>query len=470
MPTSTGKIYLGSTLVASGETAAAWQRPADWLAVPDMSSTEGVAGLFAVWPNDSNFVAFTVAGAYDVDWGDGTSASFASGATAEHVYTYSGISSSTDSTRGYRQVIIEITPQSGASLTSIVLNVKHSTAGLVSGAASGWLDVEVNAPSATSTLLFQGTNVVHRLLEQATIHAWGGTNLSSMFQNCRSLQSVPLFDTSSVTVFASMFNGCTALQSVPFFDTSNGTNFGSMFQSCVSLQSVPLFDTSSGTFFNNMFLSCSSLKSVPLFDTSSGTDFSSMFSSCRSLQSVPFFDTSSGTNFGSMLSTCTSLKSVPLFDTSNATNVASMLGGCTALQSVPFFDTSGGTNFFNMFLGCGSLQSVALLDTSSITNFQNAFSGCSGLAAIPALDMSAATNVTNTFLTATSLAKCEVTGLAINVSFANCSLSSAALDEIYTNLADLTGLTGQTITVTGNYGTAGDDTTIATNKNWTVTG
>ena len=84
--------------------------------------------------------------------------------------------------------------------------------------------------------------------------------------------------------------------------------------------------------------------------------------------------------------------------------------------------------------------------------------------------MSAATNAANTFLTATSLAKCEATGLAINVSFANCSLSSAALDEIYTNLADLTGLTGQTITVTGNYGTAGDDTTIATNKNWTVTG
>jgi hypothetical protein len=204
MPISTGKIYLGSTLVASGETAG-WQRPADWLAVPDMSSTEGVAGLFAVWPNDSNFVAFTVAGAYDVDWGDGTSGGFASGATAEHVYDYSTISSSTDSTRGYRQVIIEITPQSGASLTSINLNVKHSTAGLVSGAATGWLDVEVNAPSATNQGLFQGTNVVHRLLEQATIHAWGGTNFNNTFNGCTSLQSVPLFDTSGGTTFGQMF-------------------------------------------------------------------------------------------------------------------------------------------------------------------------------------------------------------------------------------------------------------------------
>jgi hypothetical protein len=60
--------------------------------------------------------------------------------------------------------------------------------------------------------------------------------------------------------------------------------------------------------------------------------------------------------------------------------------------------------------------------------------------------------------------------MKVSVSFANCKLSAADLNEIYTNLADLTGLTGQTITVTGNYGTAGDDPTIATAKNWTVTG
>jgi hypothetical protein len=373
MPISTGKIYLGSTLVASGETAG-WQRPADWLAVPDMSTTEGVAGLFAVWPNDSNFVAFTVAGAYDVDWGDGTSGSFASGATAEHVYDYSTISSSTDSTRGYRQVIIEITPQSGASLTSIVLNVKHSTAGLVSGASTGWLDVEVNAPSATSLNLFYGINVVHRILEQATIHAWGGTNFGYMFNNCSLLQSVVLYNTGSVTDCNRMFVGCYALKSAPFFDTSSVTNFGIMFQSCTSMQSVPLYDTSSAT------------------------------------------------------------------------------------------------SLFAMFDACFSLQTIPLFVTNSVTNFSFLIRGCRAINKIPALNMAASTTFFDIALLAPSLAKVEATGIAINVSFANCSLSAAALDEIYTNLADLTGLTGQTITVTGNYGTAGDDTTIATNKNWTVTG
>ena len=47
------------------------------------------------------------------------------------------------------------------------------------------------------------------------------------------------------------------------------------------------------------------------------------------------------------------------------------------------------------------------------------------------------------------------------------SLSASALNEIYTNLPTKTG---QSLTVTGNWGTSGDDPTIATAKGWTVTG
>ena len=43
-----------------------------------------------------------------------------------------------------------------------------------------------------------------------------------------------------------------------------------------------------------------------------------------------------------------------------------------------------------------------------------------------------------------------------------------ALDAIYTNLAS--GVTAQTITVTGNWGVATDTPSIATAKGWTVTG
>ena len=45
---------------------------------------------------------------------------------------------------------------------------------------------------------------------------------------------------------------------------------------------------------------------------------------------------------------------------------------------------------------------------------------------------------------------------------------AAALNEIYANLS--ANGAGKTITVTGNYGTASDDPSIATAKGWTVTG
>jgi hypothetical protein len=50
---------------------------------------------------------------------------------------------------------------------------------------------------------------------------------------------------------------------------------------------------------------------------------------------------------------------------------------------------------------------------------------------------------------------------------ASCKLSATKLNEIYSNLKTVTG---KTITVTGNYGTASDDPSIAIAKGWTVTG
>ena len=48
-------------------------RPADWLPLPKLTSEDQkIVGLHAVWPHDSNFCAIQVAGAYTVDWGDGS--------------------------------------------------------------------------------------------------------------------------------------------------------------------------------------------------------------------------------------------------------------------------------------------------------------------------------------------------------------------------------------------------------------
>ena len=123
-----------------------------------------------------------------------------------------------------------------------------------------------------------------------------------------------------------------------------------------------------------------------------------------------------------------------------------------------------------MFQNCSSLQSVPLFNTSAVTGMSNMFQNCSSLQSIPAINCSSATLIPLFASGCNGLKRCQATGIKASVSFAICALSETNLNEIYTNLADLTALPTQTITVTGNYGIATDNPAIATAKNWTVVG
>jgi surface protein len=281
------------------------------------------------------------------------------------------------------------------------------------------------------------------------------TNMASMFNSCISLTSVPLFDTSSVTSMTNMFSFCSALTSVPIFDTSSVTSMNNMLNFCSALTSVPLFDTSSVTIMNNMFSGCASLTSVPLFDTSSVTNMDNMFNNCPTITSVPLFDTSSVTSMNNMFSFCASLTSVPLFDTSSVTIMNNMFSGCPSLTSVPLFDTSSVTNINSMFSFCTSLTSVPLFDTSSVTIMGNMFNGCFSLTLVPALDATLVTNTFNLFNNCASLSSNKITGLRNTFTVASNKMSKAALEELFNNLgifASGTFGSTQVVSVNSNFG------------------
>jgi surface protein len=378
MPSTTGQVYLGSSLINNlrFHNNSDWTRPASWIAMPTITSTEQkVSALFLVGDNDSNFVAFRFSGNYTVDWGDGNIENVYGGVTAEHNYVFSSLSASTEIGpvgSKMRQAMIVITPQAGQNLTSVSFDFRHSS---LSGITytTPIIEITLSAPNCT-TLTIGGTTGNLRLLDQCTILSHNTISASNMFNVCASLKSIPLFDTSYVTNMANMFTGCASLQSIPLFDTSSAQNMTNMFSGCSTLQSVPLFNISSVTTMSNMFNGCSMLQSVPLFNTSSAINMGSMFNGCRSLQSIPNFN-------------------------------------CSRATTSSFFA-----------LNCNGLK------------------------------------------------RCQATGIKSAVSFANCSLSASSLNEIYANLADLTALPTQTITVTGNYGIATDNPAIATEKNWTVVG
>jgi len=277
----------------------AWTRPTQWLTLPTIGSTEQkMVALFAVFPTTakeySNVCEFRLSGNYTVDWGDGSAVeNITSNVSALHTYSYTALSSTTDTTRGYRQAIITVTPQSGQNITSILLN-RNDSGNHFSGQ---WLEISINAASlATLTV---GDTTRKPLLESVILKNNAIISAGNTFANCVKLQNVDLSFTSLLTGATGTFSGCIALQTVPLFNLSSLTNATSMFNSCYSLQTVPLFNLSSLTNATSMFLSCVSLQSIPLWNLAALTIGTSMFSGCTALQSIPAF------NFAALTTTTT---------------------------------------------------------------------------------------------------------------------------------------------------------------------
>ena len=242
-------LYIKATASASTKE---WVRPSDWLPMPtNITSADQIfVGLHAVFESGQNYCAFsftTSTGQYQVDWGDGTVTLHNSNTIAQKNYDYASISNSTICNRGYKQVIIKVTPVSGNLLTCNFQQRFVTTPAQNQAYSSGFLDCILSMPNATS-ITFGGTTIRHFYVERFDVKTIGNaTNMASMFYNCSSLQSVPLFNTINVTNMAYMFQGCYSLQSVPLFNTQKVTNMAYMFQNCVSLNFIPAFITTAVT-------------------------------------------------------------------------------------------------------------------------------------------------------------------------------------------------------------------------------
>lgn len=185
------------------------------------------------------------------------------------------------------------------------------------------------------------------------IYALGSTSQSLAFRGC-----------SNMTI--------TATDSGNFGDV---TDFGSVWQNCSSLTSFPLIDTSSGIGFYGTWYNCSSLTSFPLIDTSSGTNFFRTWYNCSSLANFPLIDTSSCTSFQDAWRFCSSLTSFPLLDTSSGTNFVSSWFSCSNLANFPAnaFDNNIATNYGSAFTSTNlTTQSIddilVILDTNGVSN------------------------------------------------------------------------------------------------------
>lgn len=442
-------------------------RPSDWLSLPAMtSSSQAFYGLLAITNDSSNFVAISAGvstGTVTINWGDGTSDTVASNVQVNHEYNYSAISPSTESTRGYRQVIVTITPNVG-NLTGVNTQLKYVGPGAPNTgytASARWLDIKFGSPFLnTFTISNNAPTVWHPLLEQIELTNFASTGVTllnafrflvklqnliwpmnvpvigsaaSAFASCLSLINAPMLPFSGSGIATTgMFTLCNSLRYVPDYDFANVTSgsFVQMFNNCISLIRAPRFvNTGNISDWSQMFSGCNQLRDVPRYNVLGATTLVEMFANCRSLVTAPYMDTRNVTSFGAMFQFCNSLRNVPAYDMSNATTVTNMFNGCSVLESVPSFVMPKMVSLGSMFQSCSSLRDIgtivttgnlttinglflscisldtgpAISNTSNVTTFTNVFSNCRSLTSSPVYDTSNVTFISNTFTGCTLL-------------------------------------------------------------------
>lgn len=462
----------------------AWSRPSNWRTV-GIPSSEQILGLVEISGNtgQSNFVNFICNGAYTVDWGDGTSNNYASGATAQHDYDYATLDAGFVVDPNRKQVIISITPQAGQTLTVFNPNVRPTT--IAASIGSLWVELNISLPNATTLTLGAASTVYHTQLRSINITSLKNSTALT-FQNLYSVEQVSMPATwLAPATISNMFNACNALINAPMFDTSASTAMNGMFNGCNSLKYMPLYVTTLNQNFSSFAAGCTALSTLPNFNTPAATNMSSMCSGMNGLITVPQWNTANVTNMGSMFYNCYSLTSVPLFNTSKVTDMGNMFSYCRALRLAPELDfskvtvtISGYDGLFRdcvslvrapeslknlpatltapaaLFAGCRALQYIpTFVNTSQWTQIQvnifnyGMFRDNYALREIPYMNLAGLTSMPEFGTNLYSLERSQATGIKYTHSYANGKMFKPALLEVFTNLGTATA---QTLTITNN--------------------
>lgn len=298
----------------------------------------------------------------------------------------------------------------------------NTTLTQVSSTPNVWDATKVQNSTNMEGWIGVNSGIDENLLEVIAANTTGVTSMARMFQSCRTLTSVPRFDTSSCTTTQYMFLGCYHLASSPLFDTSSVTNMEGMFQSCLNLTAVPLLNTSSCTDMDDMFKNCYNVESgaLALYQQASTQanvpSHSETFSECSRdnvtgqaeiaqipqdwggtyapadpynplnlppytirIRCVDGYDASS---WGGCTTTRVS-ESPCIWDITKVQDpqdwgfiMGTSDGRIEGILEIMGANTTGVTSMFCSMGNCVDLTSVALFDTSSVTDMTDMLSGC----------------------------------------------------------------------------------------------
>jgi hypothetical protein len=469
MPSTLGKIYLGSTLVASGEGGGGtatqfvddWVRNPAWPAIPTvLSSEQKIVGLYAVWPGDgtgngANFFAFNGQGAYTINFGDGTTTNFPSNTQANYEFNFNNAAlagTNKPVTFTASTNTVNLTAHGFTAGTVIPFFNIVTTTGLIEGRRYYVVNPTANAFQVSATLggapvTLTGDGSAALLpykVAIVTITPQAGQNLTVINLQVKHNQTgLPAYTTGwldlaisvpNVTGASYTLGGTTVvhrvLERVNVIACGVLTSMANMYSTTPALRSVSAFPSGITEVTNlNSHYANSGLRNFPPFLGSAAKvqNTSSLFAGCFNADEFP-----------------------PLPVSIAALTTANLMYSNTNAKRIPPFPSS----------------------TAGITNMNGMVTAMPNLQELPVINMAGAASGANGSLTSAqqsqSLKRMRISGMRFSFSLVNCQLSAVALNEIFDGLPVVTG---QTITVTGNYGTSqsGYNPSIATAKGWTVT-
>ena len=398
-----------------------------------------------------------------------------------------------------------------ASLTSMVLPEYFSTVNNI--ASAFWNNNSISSIVLPSTMpsitTFADTFLNCYNLQNITLPSTVGASISlaSTFTNCRSLSNVVIPESYNITSLSSTFSGCRSLNSVtlPSGSQNNITTLANAFLNCFALQSVTFPSSMTGvTNMSSMFSNNLSLKTalLPTGSMNSCTTANLAFSACTNLENLTFPTSMSAcTNFNNTWNGCYSMR---------ANN------GSTSSFFLPV-SVANTADFNGAFVSCYELAGVTFNTnqiTGSVNGLQNIFNNCSSLTTITNLDKYGSPLAAGTLINATGfntlggslsgslsftprLTKLELqgnsatylvplsglrltntgsgqwTGTSPQINISNTSLSTAALNTLFADMAAQGAVTAKTINISNCTGAAGltaGDRLVITSIGWTITG
>ena len=407
----------GDRIRAIPQSGGGWTRPKERPAVKEDSDVNNneIYMLFGVENGAPNDMAFniTALGGYAVDWGDGTVENYSSGVTSAHQFNYATLAAAPDS-NGVKWVYIKFIAANANEPMLGIVDVTHNV-------RPSW------RPAAAATALYfpQVHEIYAKLPQLAT---W--TFATTHYTRLSNVEIVRLYGTNGITNLSYFMTYGSSLRQLRM-DCSKCTNFTNFLNACsVYNEPVEINKPSGSAAFAGFMTNCYGFNSPITIN-------------CPAAQDV---------NLSGFLSGCAAFNSELQINVASLNTLASFMNACAAYAGEVDLSAIGpGTNHVSFANGCVKIRSIKL-DAGVVTSPPNTLSGLASLRKLRLLNMNAVTTTLN------------ITGT---------SLLAAAIEQVFNDLYDRTGITAGTITITNVFGAAALTSAqrlIATSKNWNIVG